>query len=264
MLTILMNTAEPFPTNDPLFNVTFDPNFTFGSEAANLEYSILSAILGNPSPPDSASAAAPSPQQPQNLPNSAWSPEPLHAQPHYSQGGTTNTYGFGAQSLSIPQSETSLVTAAQASPTTTFITNYSPTSLSQARPSQEPTPDLQYPPQFSHGHPPTTTAPSHTIPPRYSRDVSSSAPTGVVRAPLKEAGPQSVVSSTYASPSPTNSHPSSMDHHSVRHTCLHPFVNANSAREQTLNVTVPYDYTEGYHFLMKHLPTRYVHPRVET
>jgi hypothetical protein len=23
-------------------------------------------------------------------------------------------------------------------------------------------------------------------------------------------------------------------------------------------VTTPYDYTEGYHFLMKHLPTRYV------
>lgn len=25
-------------------------------------------------------------------------------------------------------------------------------------------------------------------------------------------------------------------------------------------VTAPYDYTEGYHFLMKHLPTRYVVP----
>lgn len=37
---------------DPLFNLAFDPAYTFGSEAANLEYSILSAILGNPSPPD--------------------------------------------------------------------------------------------------------------------------------------------------------------------------------------------------------------------
>ncbi|KAF8581608.1 hypothetical protein K439DRAFT_214703 [Ramaria rubella] len=37
---------------DPLFNLAFDPTYTFGSEAANLEYSILSAILGNPSPPD--------------------------------------------------------------------------------------------------------------------------------------------------------------------------------------------------------------------
>lgn len=37
---------------DPLFNLAFDPTYPFGSEAANLEYSILSAILGNPSPPD--------------------------------------------------------------------------------------------------------------------------------------------------------------------------------------------------------------------
>ncbi|KAF9231455.1 hypothetical protein BU15DRAFT_56102 [Melanogaster broomeanus] len=226
-------TTEPFPTNDPLFNVTFDPNFAFGSEAANLEYSILSAILGNPSPPDSASVAAPSPPQPQlpqNLPNSAWSPEPLHAQPHYSQSGTTNTYGFGDQAqLSIPSSETTL---AAPSPTTTFISTYSPTQLSQA---QEPT-DLQYSQPFSQGQPtPSTAQPD----PRYSRDVNTSAPTGMVRAPSKEAGPQSLMSS-HLSPSPTNStHASSVDHHF------------------TINVTAPYDYTEGYHFLMKHLPTRF-------
>jgi hypothetical protein len=28
---------------------------------------------------------------------------------------------------------------------------------------------------------------------------------------------------------------------------------------QTINVTAPYDYTEGYHFLMKHLPSRCVY-----
>ncbi|KAJ1304532.1 hypothetical protein OPQ81_005673 [Rhizoctonia solani] len=33
---------------DPLFNITFDPTYPFGSEAANLEYSILSAILNQP------------------------------------------------------------------------------------------------------------------------------------------------------------------------------------------------------------------------
>lgn len=41
---------SPFPSGfatptDPLFNITFDPAYPFGSEAANLEYSILSAIL---------------------------------------------------------------------------------------------------------------------------------------------------------------------------------------------------------------------------
>ncbi|EIN11889.1 hypothetical protein PUNSTDRAFT_50722 [Punctularia strigosozonata HHB-11173 SS5] len=50
--TAPLPTSEPFLPNDPLFNVSFDPNFPFGSEAANLEYSILSAILGGPSPPE--------------------------------------------------------------------------------------------------------------------------------------------------------------------------------------------------------------------
>jgi hypothetical protein len=42
---------DTFTSTDPLFNTAFDvPSYPFGSEAANLEYSILSAILGNPSP----------------------------------------------------------------------------------------------------------------------------------------------------------------------------------------------------------------------
>ena len=43
--------VDSFSPTNPLFNPTFDaPSFPFGSEAANLEYSILSAILGNPPP----------------------------------------------------------------------------------------------------------------------------------------------------------------------------------------------------------------------
>ena len=43
--------VDNFSPTDPLFNPAFDtPPFPFGSEAANLEYSILSAILGNPPP----------------------------------------------------------------------------------------------------------------------------------------------------------------------------------------------------------------------
>lgn len=50
--------SNPPPTSDPdpLFNLAFDPTYAFGSEAANLEYSILSAILGNPSPPNENSS----------------------------------------------------------------------------------------------------------------------------------------------------------------------------------------------------------------
>ena len=49
-----------FTAKDPLCNTA---SFTFGSEAANLEYSILTAILGNPSPEssDSHSSASPPP-----------------------------------------------------------------------------------------------------------------------------------------------------------------------------------------------------------
>ncbi|KAI0040010.1 hypothetical protein FA95DRAFT_1503447 [Auriscalpium vulgare] len=48
-----------FSPDDPMFNVPFDPSFPFGSEAANLEYSILSAILGNPSPESHSSNSPP-------------------------------------------------------------------------------------------------------------------------------------------------------------------------------------------------------------
>ncbi|KAF8550896.1 hypothetical protein OG21DRAFT_1513425 [Imleria badia] len=225
-------TSEPFPTNDPLFNVGFDPNFAFGSEAANLEYSILSAILGNPSPPDSASAAAPSPSQHQlqpTVPNSAWSPEPLHSQPHY-HPAPQQTYPFSEPArLSMP--DPTLAATAHPSPTTAFI-SYSPTQFS--RPSQDPAADLPYPPSYHQGQS------TLSLPPRYSRDPITTTSMGNVRISSKEAGPHSLEPSAHPSPASTSStHQSSMDPISP------------------LNVTTPYDYTEGYHFLMKHLPTRF-------
>lgn len=219
---------DPFPaTTDPLFNLNFDPNFAFGSEAANLEYSILSAILGNPSPPDSASA--PSPSQPSitsALQSSAWSPEPLHTQPQYTQNGSANPYGsgFGDQvQLAIPSSETALPPS-RSSPT---FMSYSPTQGS---------PDLQYTPSYDQVQTGQVTGSMQSVPSRYTRDCGNPSPAVMVQ----ETGSQSLVSSSHPSPSPVNSiHPSSSDHHSP------------------LNVTAPYDYTEGYHFLMKHLPTRF-------
>ncbi|KAG8681497.1 Transcriptional regulator of nonfermentable carbon utilization, partial [Ceratobasidium sp. 395] len=55
---------------DPLFNITFDPAYPFGSEAANLEYSILSAILNQQ--PDSNS-------NPSLDPSTLTNPSPLTA-----------------------------------------------------------------------------------------------------------------------------------------------------------------------------------------
>ncbi|KAI6026332.1 hypothetical protein BKA83DRAFT_4241930 [Pisolithus microcarpus] len=199
--------TEPFPTTDPLFNLSFDPQFPFGSEAANLEYSILSAILGNPSPP-SDSASAPSPSQ--------------HAIPSGLQTRVLEIkYNFPC-----PRQDVML----GAPPSSTFV-SCSPTQQS---------PELQYPP-YNNMQAPQAEGSARPATSRYTRDVLTSAPPAVmVRAPSKETGSQSLVSSRHTSPSPENSaHQCGIDHHSP------------------LNVTAPYDYTEGYHFLMKHLPTRF-------
>ncbi|ETW80605.1 hypothetical protein HETIRDRAFT_245864, partial [Heterobasidion irregulare TC 32-1] len=82
--------AEPFPPNDPLFNVPFDPSFPFGSEAANLEYSILSAILGNPSPESQSTTSPPPPNPPfQQDYQSSW---PSDANPGPSLSGTSSSF----------------------------------------------------------------------------------------------------------------------------------------------------------------------------
>src|SRR6266436_1416926 len=48
---------DGFAAKGPLSNTSLNtPSFTFGSEAANLEYSILTAILGNPSPESNPSS----------------------------------------------------------------------------------------------------------------------------------------------------------------------------------------------------------------
>ncbi|KDQ27704.1 hypothetical protein PLEOSDRAFT_1083727 [Pleurotus ostreatus PC15] len=146
--------------NDPMFNVTFDPNFPFGSEAANLEYSILSAILGNPSPGDSAHSP-PAPQPAGNF--SSWTNDSL-AYPSSNTTGTAYGSSFPDASLSnLPSTANT-------------------DSLSPSQP---------------------TFAPFAT--------------------PQAKESPQT------------------------------------SSQLQSINdsVTTPYDYTEGYHFLMKHLPSRF-------
>jgi hypothetical protein len=201
--------AEPYQQQpDPLFNA-FDPNFTFGSEAANLEYSILSAILGNPSPSDSG-GAAPSPSQPQQasqpLSNSAWSPEPLHAQPQYIQGPPSNfesPYGDRPQ-LSIPHTDG--MSTSQASPT--FMPNYTSSQLGQ-RPTS---PALQYSHPYAQPQP-HLSAPSHPLAPHYSHGLMNIAPSGLMRTPSRDTRSRSYESSGHTSPSPTIH---SGDHHSVR------------------------------------------------
>lgn len=106
-LTCTTLAAEPFPSNDLYFGLPMDQGYSFGSEAANMEYSSLSAILGltNFSPdqpfpgdtPPSASASAFS----QPFANAAWPAEPQQSQPNVSPqallGGYDNSYGASLQ-----------------------------------------------------------------------------------------------------------------------------------------------------------------------
>lgn len=74
-----------FPPSDPLFNLNFDHSYPFDSTAANMEYSMLSAILGNPSAQEDANHIPPSPPPSTNLPlisNPGWPNIPLGGHSH--------------------------------------------------------------------------------------------------------------------------------------------------------------------------------------
>ncbi|KAF8919856.1 hypothetical protein CPB85DRAFT_726929 [Mucidula mucida] len=166
------------PMADPVFAPSYDPNFPFGSEAANLEYSILSAILGNPSPPDSSNTPPPDfwPSVPYNPP--------------------FLTYPYQDQPQPQPQSD----------------------------PSQQPD-TIQ--PELTELSPDASTTVDdleslHPLQPRFPLDARPRSPPLFV----------DVISDSVDTP---------------------------ASNLQTINdrITKPYDYTEGYHFLMKHLPSRF-------
>ncbi|KAJ7680566.1 transcription activator of gluconeogenesis ERT1 [Mycena polygramma] len=207
----------PFDPSDQMFTpVPFDPNlsFPFGSEAANLEYSILSAILGNPSPPETTHT--PDPSAPSY---SSWpSDDPMD----FTASRNSNDFGasYPEQQISVQPSDTTLST----SPTTSFLTYPYP---------QPPEQDsLQYASQYPQE--------MHPLQPRYPLN-------GRPRSPHlsdKEMGQRGMLSPSQ----PTFAHAAPPDHQS-----------GGGSHLQNINdrVTMPYDYTEGYHFLMKHLPSRF-------
>jgi len=216
--------AEPFTPNEPLFPAPFDSNFPFGSEAANLEYSILSAILGNHGTPELE--PTPPPQQ---------YPWPPADSLQFAQQATSNS---PYSELSIQPSETTL------SATTANTSNY----LSYPY-SQRPDDDLRFRNPQPH---------LHALTPRYPLDSRPGSPPSTV---FLRTAANDLASRSLLSPPPSNGSPSSTT--SVPPSLEDPPPSAcqdGSSQLQSINdrVTVPYDYTEGYHFLMKHLPSRCV------
>ncbi|KAF5393236.1 hypothetical protein D9757_000744 [Collybiopsis confluens] len=209
--------SETILPENPPFDAPFDPNFPFGSEAANLEYSILSAILGNPSPPQNESTPPPL---------SGWpSSDPL----------STLASQSPTFSSSFPTSLSSSQAHLAASPNTAFLTYQY-----QEQPRTSELSELQYT-QFQQSS-------ASTIQPRYSLDSRPKSPSLSAFIDESSHGLLSPPHSN-ASPSLTPSVPRSTE----LNKCL-PRSQLQSINDR---ITKPYDYTEGYHFLMKHLPIRF-------
>lgn len=224
-----------------MLSATFDPAYSFGSEAANLEYSILSAILGNPSPPDSATS--PPPPAPSHY--SSWPSESIDFAQSPPMGASGYGSSFGEPSITMPTSDASLSTSPSSS--AHYLTYPYP-------PRGDELGELPYPSQYQS--PQSQTSP-HPLQPRYPLDARPRSPplSTFLQEPTRDAPSRGLISPppSDASPSSTASVPTGLDTLVVR-------PRSAGSQLQTINdrVVAPYDYTEGYHFLMKHLPTRCV------
>ncbi|VDB89228.1 unnamed protein product [Peniophora sp. CBMAI 1063] len=120
--------TDPFPSSDPLFSssLSFDPTFSFGSEAANLEYSILSAILGKPSPESQPEASTNSPASAPPNPTdfNAWDPSVFAS-------------GASASATTFDTSPGGLYTTGEDFPGANFLA--SPAMASSLQPAPAPT-----------------------------------------------------------------------------------------------------------------------------
>ncbi|KAH9058824.1 hypothetical protein EDB87DRAFT_844575 [Lactarius vividus] len=226
--------VDSFSPTDPLFNPAFDaPPFPFGSEAANLEYSILSAILGNPSPEgnppsDSHSSSTPPPT---TLPFTAPSE---YATP----------WSGGPNSSLLPSEPSNFLTSPFAG-VRNAPTMYEDTPLAL------PNPDR---PQTGSSSSPSTDFLSQSY---SSLDPSSSATSSSVHTPQDSS---TSARQPVSDPSPSKSSLRPLTPRwpaCTTDSALLELSGPKTAEEVYGSITKPYDYTEGYHFLMKVLPFRF-------
>jgi hypothetical protein len=190
---------------------SFDPEFSFGSEAANLEYSILCAILGNPSSSESVTSLN-SPTQA----SQASQPSPI--QTAYSSWPSDQVDYTPYPQINV-QSDSS--NPAQ----------YLPYQYTSPQQQQQPEEQLSFP-QFQSPQP---QGPLHPLQPRFPLDTRPRSPP-----PSIFFDPSLIGNAAFAD-------------------IIRPQSCGSKLQSIHDRVTAPYDYTEGYHFLMKHLRSRYVH-----
>lgn len=228
-----------FPTYE-----TAAPAFAFPpSEAANLEYSILSSILGN-SPESGTSAGSPGAAQQQtaqastsyvaaqppstNMVNGTW-PATTNGfsdqQPAPSSASTApNGYIAPQYQLPAPTDGTSQVQGQELQ-----YPEYTP---SQGQPAQ--------PASLGSYQGQAAQAPANHVAPSAVQLVQRQSAVPATRSSSTTLIDRSVSAGTasWAGPAPSE-------------------VGYHDGTSVYKSVTKPYDYTEGYHFLMKHLPIRY-------
>jgi hypothetical protein len=201
--------SDGFAPKDPLFDTPLNaPSFSFGSEGANLEYSILSAILGN----------HPEGTPPLDPHSSATPPPSVHSFSTPSSEYPTTLAGGPGHSLLHSEPNGFL-----ASP---FVTTSSSSAdfLSQSFASIDPGSS-------------DTTSSTHT--PQDSFTTTTQA-------------------GSLMSPSQTALHPLALRWPLSSADSVGLEISGPSTAEEVYeSITKPYDYTEGYHFLMKVLPFRF-------
>ncbi|TFY58137.1 hypothetical protein EVG20_g8271 [Dentipellis fragilis] len=246
-------TSEPFPPNDPLFNAPFDPAFPFGSEAANLEYSILSAILGNPSP-DSQHTTSPPPAH--SYASSTWPSDSLGT-PSLTSAATadpndflTSPGGLGS-TRDVFDQESSLGLALAADNASSRANIPAADFLVPAAAYSPP------PPQASRKPASATSSPTVSMAPHPAMGYPAQPPpqpAGEPLHPLAPRWPPSTTDSTYVFCPDTAPRSRTAAFSSMSGMEL---ARQRTSQEVYETVTAPYDYTEGYHFLMKYLPKRF-------
>ncbi|KAG5727006.1 hypothetical protein E4T56_gene15204 [Termitomyces sp. T112] len=212
--------SEPVSQADVLLTTSFDPGFTFGSEAANLEYSILSAILGNPSPESVTSPASPDPTQ-----SYTWGSEAIDYTTSPSlENLSSYTTSYASSQLVQPSDP-----APSSPPNSTQYLTY-PYTTQQPQAGSDDINDAVDLSQYESNH---VSQPLHPLQPRFPLDSRPRSP----QVPVFLQDPEVSSENSRSTDAPESS----------------------TSQLQSIHdrVTKPYDYTEGYHFLMKHLPTRF-------
>ena len=188
---------------------SFDPEFGFGSEAANLEYSILCAILGNPSSSESVTSL--------NSPTQA------------SQASQASPVQTTYSTWPSDQVDYTVYPQINVHSDSSNPAQYLPYQYTSSQQQQQPEEQLAFPQLQS----PQAQAPLHPLQPRFPLDTRPRSP-------------------------PPFIFDSSLIGNGAFADIIRPRSCGSKLQGIHDRVTSPYDYTEGYHFLMKHLRSRYV------